>query len=1399
MTGENVIYTIVDYSGDIVSAVSKLANVKVFVIDETHALLSIKDTDIDDIVNKLSDVINYRNPEVIYTLCAVSPVEASGADQFHNNEYLPLDGSGVIVGIIDTGMDYLNEEFINADGTSRILAIMDQSINTGKRPSGQPLGSEYTTEDINNAIKAKKEGKDPYTIVPSKDEIGHGTNMAGIAGGRGARDVLVGAAPKCDLAIVKLVSASKRLKEESCVYGNAPIYSSIAIFFGIKYLYELSINLKKPIVILIPLGSSMGAHNGLNLNERYIDEVSRTRGVAVVVPTGNEGDADTHTSGVIAKEGDVANIDLAVDEKQKKLKFEMWISKPDKLVLSVTSPSGEIVDRIAPINKKITEINFIYEKTKMFIQYLKPEEISGDEKINITAINIAEGIWEFKLIGEVVTVGKYDVYLPQKAIIAPNTKFLSPNPDITLTIPSTSRYAISVGYYNQTNNAIEVDSGRGYTRDDRVKPDIAAGGVNALTTFENDGSKVISGSSVAASVVAGCCALIFQWGIVQGKDRAMYSIKLKTYLIRGTSKREGDEYPNPQWGYGIINMKGVFDNIRGLKKQKNREVTEPPNYFFDKKNKIFFIEYEDDIVKAVSRFPNTDVFIIDEKRALITTPYEIYEDMVKSTPEIIYVDLGAPYTTCDISPVETSGATIFHNNVYLPLNGSGVIVGIVDTGIDYLNEEFISEDGTTRILAIMDRSIPANTSLKCAVYTQEDINKAIQAKKNGQDPYAIVPSKDEIGHGTEMAGIIAARGATHGIIGAAPRCNLAIVKIKPGFNTFRSDFTIFGSEAAYQSTEVLLGITYLYNLSLELKMPIIIYVPLGTNVGSHNGNSYIEKYITEISNYNGVAVVVPTGNQGNTDTHTSGIIKNKGDQGIVEIEIGKNQQDIRIEIWISKPDKVSISITSPTGEIIKKIPPKLKSVTDITFIYEETKMKIEYSIPDEQSGEERILITARNIREGIWQFKLIGELIIVGKYDVWLLQRELLAQDTKFLSPTVNTTLTTPGTSKGAITVAYYNQNNNSVVPESGKGYTRDNMIKPDIAAGGINAITTSVGGGIKTVSGSSVAGAVTAGVCALIFQWGIVDGNDSPMFAIELKTYLMRGANKRPEDVYPNPQWGYGMINLKGTFDNIRGIKKEKNREILADKKINTFLKDNNVNTMVEYKGDIISAIKKFPDSDAYIIDQKRALISVPYEISNNVLKTTKEIISADPGAALTLCDISPVIASEAILFHNSQYLSLDGSGVLVGIVDTGIDYLNEEFINSDGTSRILEIYDQNIEGDTIPLDNVVGTIYTKEEIDKAIQAKRNGEDPYVVVPSKDEIGHGTKIAGIISAKGVNPELIGVAPKCSLAVVKLRPGNEAFRKGYALYGNQISYKNNAVFLGVRYLFQLASKLRAYP
>ncbi|MBL4930342.1 S8 family serine peptidase [Clostridium paridis] len=566
---------VVEYQGDIENRVKGIPNARVIIMDDRRAIL-FSSGDINEVINKLSGVIVSVSLNALYTLCDISPLNASQADLFHTSPYLQLDGTGVIIGIIDTGIDYLNEEFMNEDGTTRIIGIFDEIV-----------GAEYTSDEINGAINAKRQGKDPYGIVPSRDLIGHGTSIAGIAAARGKNPNVIGVAPKAMIAMVTLAQANKSLREEQGVYGNAPAYSSVGLFLGIKYLNDLSVQLNRPIVILIPLGANIGPRNGLTTTERYLDELSSRKGVTFVVPTGNQGIGDNHTSGVIGSTGESANIELKIDPNQKDIRFEIWGSKPDKLSLSIVSPSGEVIDRIPPASNKVTEISFLYEGTKMSILYLLPETQTGDERILINAKDIKEGIWIIKLTGDLVVVGRYDSYLNSKELLAPETKFLKPDPFITLTTPSSSRAAISVAYYDQNDNSNVAESGKGYTRDNRIKPEIAAGGINALATAVGGGTRVISGSSVASAVVAGCAALITQWGQVEGNDPAMYSTKIKTYLIRGAGKREGDTYPNQDWGYGTTDMKGVFDNIRSLVNENRGLIKEGNAYVEFYKGNLF--------------------------------------------------------------------------------------------------------------------------------------------------------------------------------------------------------------------------------------------------------------------------------------------------------------------------------------------------------------------------------------------------------------------------------------------------------------------------------------------------------------------------------------------------------------------------------------------------------------------------------------------------------------------------------------------------------------------------------------------------------------------------------------------------------------------------------------------
>ncbi|MDM0859038.1 S8 family peptidase [Clostridium perfringens] len=562
---------LVEYRGDIENEVKDIENVEVYIIDGTYAVLSMKNVDYDSVIQMINSLV-FIELGGIYTLSSTSPIEASKVENFHNSPYLKLTGKDVIVGIIDTGIDYLNPEFTDSNGKTRILKIWDQSLKTDKYPKDMFYGTEYSEEEINQAIELNNSGGDPYTIVQSKDDVGHGTEMACIIAGSGKDENLTGVVPECDLAIVKLDRAFKKYTDYFFAKGDDVKYRNVDILLAMKYLYNLSFQYNKPMVIYIPMGTNFGAHDGSSILERYINDISNKRGIAVIASSGNQGNTNTHADGIITEMGDNKTIELDVGEDQDGIMMIILGYKPDKFKLSIISPSGELIENANPLtnyggNKNLAvengyKINFIYEGTTMDVFYDSPDELTGGERIVIRAQNLKPGIWRFRLTGQHITFGNFDAYILQKELLAEGTKFLISSPYTTLTIPGAAEKMITVASYNQENNTILSSSGRGYARNDIIQPIIAAGGVNALT-INNKGEKVsVSGGSVAAAIVAGCCAMLFQWGIVYNNDPTLYVAKLQTYLIRGVNTREGDMYPNREWGYGTIDMINVFNSLR---------------------------------------------------------------------------------------------------------------------------------------------------------------------------------------------------------------------------------------------------------------------------------------------------------------------------------------------------------------------------------------------------------------------------------------------------------------------------------------------------------------------------------------------------------------------------------------------------------------------------------------------------------------------------------------------------------------------------------------------------------------------------------------------------------------------------------------------------------------------
>ncbi len=488
-----------------------------------------------------------------------TPLVQSGILQAQESS-LGLTGRGVVIGFLDTGIRYEEEVFRNEDGSTRILGIWDQTIQEGEPPEGILYGTEYKKEAIDRALK----GENPRQIVPSYDENGHGTAIASIAAGSRLGDGLkfTGAAPQADIVVVKLREAKPHLKDFFLVPQETAAYAESDILVALKYLESYAVSVVRPLVICFSLGTNLGDHEGHSIMADYLNQIATRRSRVVVVCGGNEGNSGHHYYGT-SVEGlteTVDNVEIRVDGNTEGFVAELWGSVPAKHAISIRSPGGETTPKVDFREQSSREFVFIYEKARIQVDHVLVEPGSGEELIFFRFIAPTPGVWTIQ-VNVTGSSGRSDfhIWLPLTEFLQSDTYFLRPSPYTTLTEPSNVREVITTTAYNDENNSFWLESGRGYTRMGRIKPDICSPGVNISTTL---GKR--TGSSMAAALLAGAAALFMEWAVVEQNQLRAESRELKNYLIRGADRSPGESYPNREWGNGRLDITGVFDVLAGV-------------------------------------------------------------------------------------------------------------------------------------------------------------------------------------------------------------------------------------------------------------------------------------------------------------------------------------------------------------------------------------------------------------------------------------------------------------------------------------------------------------------------------------------------------------------------------------------------------------------------------------------------------------------------------------------------------------------------------------------------------------------------------------------------------------------------------------------------------------------
>ena len=531
-----------------------------------------------------------------------------------------------------------------------------------------------------------------------------------------------------------------------------------------------------------------------------------------------------------------------------------------------------------------------------------------------------------------------------------------------------------------------------------------------------------------------------------------------------------------------------------------------------------------------------DITILDDRFSLLhVTKNEMQPCDLGQNP---YNNFPSLYTLTSRLSTKKSCFKITQENSYTNLTGQGIIIGIVDTGIDYRHPAFIHQDKTTRIIRIWDQTIqdgpPPENFTFGTEYNRASINSAILQ----EDPFLTVPSKDTNGHGTAIASIIAGTpDEKQSFTSIVPNADLAVVKLKEAKASLKNIFFVPENELCFQESDIILGIRYLTELGRRLKRPIVICMGLGSSQGSHDGRSVLSSHIEHLVLQPEVNVSVSAGNEGHNGRHYFGGAPSAPYMNDFQLNIGKDGGEFAMEIWPFSPGRLSIEISAPNQESTPFISPSFSRCQKFVFQNSQSAVWVNNMAFEQGTGEQLILLRFENPMPGIWYFRVQSTENEPFSFHSWLPSGNLLPDSTFFLSSNPNTTITSPGNTRNALTVAAYNQLNGNILDESGRGYTRSGLVKPDLAAPGYQIPCALPENQYGTLTGTGAVAANAAGAVAMVFEWTRGKGNLTYITGEQINRILLRRAQRNNAYSYPNNIWGYGQLDVYNLLNHLSKV----------------------------------------------------------------------------------------------------------------------------------------------------------------------------------------------------------------------------------------------------------------------
>lgn len=550
----------------------------------------------------------------------------------------------------------------------------------------------------------------------------------------------------------------------------------------------------------------------------------------------------------------------------------------------------------------------------------------------------------------------------------------------------------------------------------------------------------------------------------------------------------------------------------------------------------YIVEYNGDRQVLEEIYSNACLFFIDNRYAILYSKKRSdYMESFGNLAYNIFPKLLAPmdaavgeaaYNTPSILSM-INGENLDNESV-LGLDGKDIVIGIVDTGIDILNEEFLNEYGRTRIKYAWDQSVNSSSGDGYAgefpfgtYYTEEQLNRFVEEENS------VLRGEDN--HGNYLASIAAGRNN-----GIAVNSDLVVVKLKKAKENLKELYGVRQGEA-YSEADIMLAIAYILQCSYRLRKTVSILIGFGTNSGSHTGSAALEAYINNIGILRGVCVSVAGGNEGSAGHHTDGDIEDN-EQAVIEINVPEKTA-FTLEIWGKAPGVYAIGMDIAGGEIIDRIPPRFDRSQIIKPIFGGGTIYVDYFLVEGQAGDELILVRFFDTPRGLYRITLTATGTVEKQYRAWLPVSSFVPEGLVFTNPVTWGTVTVPGTAVTPIVSGAYNYSDGSIYVNGSRGYTANSVVKPDLAAPGVNITGAGPYGTKVTGSGSSISAACAVGAAALMQQWSRDRGLSPYINGNQIRQYLIRGADRENNRRYPDRYYGFGTLNLRKTFESLRNL----------------------------------------------------------------------------------------------------------------------------------------------------------------------------------------------------------------------------------------------------------------------